>query len=260
MTYKQYVSTVSKYLYKKMPTINKNFIDFIYNKYSLYTKNNSTPFILAISGSVASGKTYLSNLIKNSLLENHVDLKISIVTSDSFLYPKNYLIENNIMNQKGFPISYNKDELFNFLKAAKSNKFPISIPIYSHELYDTLSTRDVLNKCDIIIFEGVINLQDIEYKNARILDFYELKIFINASVDNLRKWYTDRFFENVKKSEDNPNSRFAKYINLPKSCILKNCNELWEKVNYTNLVNFIEPSMKNADIVIYKNSSHEFEF
>jgi type I pantothenate kinase len=243
-----------------MHTINKKFIDYIYNKYSSYAEANNSPFILAISGSVASGKSYFSMLIKNTLLETHKNLNIRIVSSDSFLYPKAYLIENNIMNQKGFPISYNKKELFDFLKAVKSNSLPISIPIYSHELYDTLSTREVLNKCDIIIFEGVINLQDIEYNNAKILDFYDLKIYLNASENNLKKWYTDRFFENIKKSKDNPNSKFAQYINLPESSILKSCNELWEKVNYINLINFIEPSMKNADIVINKNSSHEFDF
>ena len=78
-----------------------------------------------------------------------------MVTTDGFIYPNKVLIEQNILDRKGFPESYNMELLLNFLDAVK-NGMTARIPVYSHEVYDIIPDQEqVIEAPDFLIVEGI---------------------------------------------------------------------------------------------------------
>lgn len=59
--------------------------------------------MIGISGSVAVGKSTTSRLLQILFLGIFSDSTVELVTTDGFLYPNATLIEQNILNRKGFP-------------------------------------------------------------------------------------------------------------------------------------------------------------
>ncbi len=74
---------------------------------------------------------YLQILLSRTL----TDATVELVTTDGFLYPNQTLIDQGILNRKGFPESYDMEALLNFLDHLKNGQ-DVDIPVYSHEVYD----------------------------------------------------------------------------------------------------------------------------
>ena len=66
-------------------------------------ESKSQPFIIGVSGSVAVGKSTTSRLIQILLSRTLPDATVELVTTDGFLYPNQTLIDQDILNRKGFP-------------------------------------------------------------------------------------------------------------------------------------------------------------
>ena len=117
------------------------------------------PFIIGIAGSVAVGKSTTARLLKILLKESFPGKKVQLITTDGFLYPNKYLVDHDMMNQKGFPESYDMEKLISFMDNVKSGKLA-KAPVYSHQSYDIIPNRfDVVDKPDILIVEGINVLQ-----------------------------------------------------------------------------------------------------
>ena len=71
----------------------------------LQRESKSQPFIIGVSGSVAVGKSTTSRLLQILLSRTLTDARVELVTTDGFLYPNATLIEQDILNRKGFPES-----------------------------------------------------------------------------------------------------------------------------------------------------------
>ena len=69
----------------------------------LQRESKSQPFIIGVSGSVAVGKSTTSRLLQILLSRTLTDATVELVTTDGFLYPNQTLIEQGILNRKGFP-------------------------------------------------------------------------------------------------------------------------------------------------------------
>ena len=63
------------------------------------------------------------------------DATVELVTTDGFLYPNQTLMDQDILNRKGFPESYDMEALLDFLDRLKNGQ-DVDIPVYSHEVYD----------------------------------------------------------------------------------------------------------------------------
>ncbi|ULT24577.1 hypothetical protein KUH03_37470 [Sphingobacterium sp. E70] len=95
------------------------------------------------------------------------------MTTDGFLYPNQQLIEKGILNRKGFPESYDAKRLIHFLSAVKSGAPKITVPVYSHLVYDVLpdDQQQIIEQPDILIVEGINVLQVNSQRPARDIVF-----------------------------------------------------------------------------------------
>ena len=75
------------------------------------------PFIIGVSGSVAVGKSTTSRLLQILLSRTFEGSTVELVTTDGFLYPNAILNEQELLNRKGFPESYDMELLLDFLQS-----------------------------------------------------------------------------------------------------------------------------------------------
>src|SRR4029453_18553108 len=59
-----------------------------------------TPFIIGMAGSVAVGKSTTARVLKELLQRWPSSPKVDLVTTDGFLYPNDYLRQQNLMERK----------------------------------------------------------------------------------------------------------------------------------------------------------------
>ena len=63
------------------------------------------PFVIAVAGSVAVGKSTTARLLQVLLQRWDSHPKVDLVTTDGFLYPTAYLKKHGLMQRKGYPES-----------------------------------------------------------------------------------------------------------------------------------------------------------
>ncbi len=97
-----------------------------------------TPFIIGVAGSVAVGKSTTARILKELLARWPSSPKVDLVTTDGFLYPNAVLRDQNMMERKGFPESYDVGAVLRFLSAIKAGMSQVQAPLYSHLSYDVL--------------------------------------------------------------------------------------------------------------------------
>lgn len=161
----------------------------------LQRESKSQPFIIGVSGSVAVGKSTTSRLLQILLSRTFTDATVELVTTDGFLYPNQTLIEQGILNRKGFPESYDMEALLNFLDRIKNGQ-DVDIPVYSHEVYDIVpEKKQSVKAADFVIVEGINVFQNPQNDRLYITDFFDFSIYVDAGVDDIESWYLDRFLK-----------------------------------------------------------------
>ncbi len=225
-------------------------------------KSRRVPYIIGIAGSVAAGKSTTSRVLQKLLSMTPEKPKVSLITTDGFLYPNAELERRGIMNRKGFPESYDAKKLIAFLSAAKSGKEWLEAPVYSHLYYDIIPDEvQTFELPDIMIVEGinVLQVSSNRFNKKRrvfVSDFFDFSIYVDASDKDLRKWYLERFITLQKTAFSNPESFFHQYSSWPKTKLLKFANEVWDEINLPNLVENILPTRFRADLIIEKGAEH----
>ena len=240
---------------------NYNYLNLKY-KSSIDIEQKKLPFVIGIAGSVASGKSTFSEIIKSLLKKLYKELTVELVTTDGFLYPNSFLEENNLMEKKGFPESYDTESLLNFLSGVKLGESKNSTPVYSHILYDVIPDEKLeIIDPDILIIEGINVLQPIISKDNNmpliISDFLDFSIYIDAEEPSLRTWYTDRFLSLRQAALNNEEDFFNRFSSINDDQAKEIANSIWEKINLVNLNENILPTKKRANLILKKNINHE---
>lgn len=230
-------------------------------KNTLIRKNTKIPFIISITGSVAVGKSTTARLLQKLLTWYYPSYEVSLITTDGFLYTTKELIEKNLLNKKGFPETYNTQELINTLTKIKSGEKNIKIPLYSHETYDIIKDKYItINHPDILIVEGINILQNSFNKNIYLNNFFDFSLFIDAEIANIKQWYLERFNSLLEVAKNNPKNYYYKFSNAPYDKALEIANNAWENINQPNLEKFILPSKKLVDIILHKKENHIIDY
>ena len=225
----------------------------------LQRESKEQPFIIGVSGSVAVGKSTTSRLLQILLSRIVPGASVELVTTDGFLYPNSVLIEQDILNRKGFPESYDMEALLNFLDQLKNGQ-DVDIPVYSHEIYDIVpGQKQRVEAADFVIVEGINVFQNPHNARLYITDFFDFSIYVDAAVEDIESWYLDRFLKLLSFAQDDPGNYYYRFTQLPLSEVKGFAHQVWTSINLTNLQNYIEPTRNRAEVILHKSKNHEID-
>jgi type I pantothenate kinase len=224
-------------------------------------RSAKVPFVIGIAGSVAVGKSTVSRLLLELLARWEGTPKVALVTTDGFLYPNAELEKRSLMHRKGFPESYDRLALLNFVADIKSGKENVQAPVYSHLTYDIVPGKfETVNSPDVVIIEGLNVLQSPgPDQEVTLSDYFDFKIYVDAETENISTWFLNRFHELRESAFTNPASYFHRYAEMPLEDALARAHEIWNTINLPNLTENILPTRSRATLVLRKGNKHAVE-
>lgn len=215
------------------------------------------PFVLGVAGSVAVGKSTVSRLLRLLLARWQDHPRVELVGTDNFLYPNAVLEERGIMHRKGFPESYDRKALVRFVSNVKSGEPTTVVPVYSHLEYDIVpGATQTVQRPDILILEGINVLQPPSAGRLAVSDFFDFSVYVDARVEDIRRWYSDRLLALWRTAFTDPSSYFHRFTHLSRADVLAFAEQVWRDVNEVNLVQNIEPTRGRAQLVLRKDPDH----
>lgn len=205
--------------------------------------------VIALTGSVASGKSTLARHLEQSL---EPKLSVEAVSTDGFLFLTEYLRENGLFERKGFPETYD----YTAMQAAIASvrREPTDFPGYSHITFDPdpALTRTV-EPSDVVILEGLgfrPRSDDPAPNEPDVL------IYLDADLDHIEGWYLERFLRFWHAAEHDPSSFYAQFRHMSEPQLIEFAKSVWAGINLPNLENHILPMRAHADLVVKKDQDH----
>jgi len=187
------------------------------------------PIIIGIAGGTGSGKTTLANEIKKVFGDNVV----TILAHD--FYYKSYdkiTLEERKKRNYDHPDVYDTEVLVNDIKLLKAGK-SIQRPVYSYTTRLRENYQVTVIPTEIVIIEGMLI-----FENKELLSLIDIKIFVDTDADIRLSRIINR---DIKKRGLDIDYILSKYCD-----IIKPMHE-----------QFVEPSKKNADIILRNNEQDE---
>jgi type I pantothenate kinase len=222
------------------------------------------PYVVAIAGSVAVGKSTVARLLR-ALLSKWPDTpRVDLVTTDGFLYSNDALARRGLTERKGFPESYDVRRMIQFLSDVRSTGRG-EAPVYSHHVYDVIADRvERVDSPDILIFEGLNVLQigagpDGARAPFTASDFFDLSIYIDADPADIARWFAERFMLLRATAFQDPTAFFHRLAVLDEEEARGIAQRIWRDVNERNLVENILPGRARADLIIRKGAGHKVD-
>lgn len=222
----------------------------------LGTQPQPRPFVIGVAGSVAVGKSTIARVLEALLARWPHHPRVELVTTDGFLYPNRVLKARGLMNRKGFPESYRRSALLDFVASAAAGVDQLEIPVYSHIRYDIVDgeTR-FIERPDILIVEG-LNVLQAGDTGAFVSDYFDFSIFVDADPADIEDWYVDRFLTLKETAFTRPDAYFRRYADLSRDEAIETARKIWVEINLVNLSENILPTRDRASLILEKARDH----
>lgn len=231
----------------------------------LAQRQHRTPYVIAVAGSVAVGKSTTARLLRELMARWPDTPRVSLVTTDGFLYPNAELETRGIMHRKGFPESYDRRRLLRFVSDVKAGVAHVEAPVYSHLTYDIVEDeRVVVERPDVLILEGLNVLQPARPRHdgrvgMAISDFFDFSVYVDARGDDVQRWYVERFLKLRRTAFADPRSYFRRYADLSDEEARETALRIWRTINGPNLRENVVPTRGRADLVLRKDGRHRVQ-
>lgn len=205
------------------------------------------PVLVGLDGPVAAGKTTLARALAATLAQR--GLTAAVVSADGFLLRLAKLEADGLIEVKGFPQSFNRAGMTDFLERLRRGEAPAA-PAYAHDRYDVSTTeRQPTDGALVVIFEGVNVLQ------PDLAPLYDLRLYLDAA--NAREVYLRRFIE----TPFTPERARALAPWRPDDGDPQVWGEaVWAAINGPNLARHIAHGRERADLVLVKDAAHHLSF
>lgn len=205
--------------------------------------------VMALTGSVASGKSTLATHLEQSL---EPGLEVETVSTDGFLFMTEYLRENGLFERKGFPETYDYAAMQKAIASVR--QVPTAFPGYSHVTFDPdpALTRTI-QPSDIIILEG---LGFRPQNHAGRTEDPDLLIYLDADLPDIETWFLERFLRFWHAAEHDPTSFYAQFRHMSEPELIAFAKSVWTGINLPNLEQNILPMKAHADLVVKKDAAH----
>jgi len=215
------------------------------------------PFIVAIAGSVAVGKSTTARVLRTLISRWPTRPHTELVTTDNFLYPNAVLAERGLTDRKGFPESYDRRALLRFVQQVRAGAPEVTAPVYSHLAYDILpGRRQSVRRPDVLILEGLNVLQPAPAGALAVADFIDFSIYVDARTDDIEQWFLARLRALRDTAFSDPRSPFRQLAEVSLAEVDAFGAEVWKTINEVNLVENIQPTRARATLVLYKDARH----
>jgi type I pantothenate kinase len=218
--------------------------------------NDVRPFVIAVAGSVAVGKSTFARVLRALLAQAR--RTVELVATDGFLWPTAILEKRNLMRRKGFPESYDLERMLVFLAELKEGKSELRVPVYSHELYDIVPGQfQTIIAPQVLILEGLNVLQGPSRDSAAVAaDYLDFSVYLDADQNDVEHWYVQRFSVLQRTVFQRPTSYFHHFKDLRPAEVSKTGQEIWRSINLPNLLQNIQPTRERASVILRKARSH----
>lgn len=218
--------------------------------------HDARPFVIAVSGSVAVGKSTFARVLRALLAQ--AGRTVELVATDGFLWSTAILERRNLMHRKGFPESYDLERMLGFLGELKEGKSELRVPVYSHELYDIVPGRfQTIDQPQVLILEGLNVLQGPSRDGAAVTaDYLDFSVYLDAEQNDVEQWYVKRFSILQRTVFQRPSSYFHHFKDLQPAEVRKTGQDIWRSINLPNLLQNIQPTRERASVILRKGQSH----
>ncbi|SDG09319.1 pantothenate kinase [Blastococcus aurantiacus] len=220
------------------------------------------PFVIAVAGSVAVGKSTTARLLQTLLAAGPGSPRVDLVTTDGFLMPNAVLEARGLMGRKGFPESYDRRALLRFLADVKSGREEVFAPVYDHQSYDIVpGKQQAVDRPDILVVEGLNVLQagrrsDGTAPEVFASDFFDFSVYVDASESDIQTWYVERFLALRRTAFADATAFFHRFAVLTDEEARDTALGIWSAVNAPNLRSNIAPTRSRARLVLQKAADH----